>query len=232
MHIPDGYLSPATCVALYAASAPFWYIATQRTKRFLTSRMVPLLSLLSAFAFVIMMFNIPLPGGTTGHAVGGTLLAVVLGPWPALLGVTVALVIQAILFGDGGVTAIGANSFNMAIVLPLVGYYTYRLISRNTPITSSRHAIGAAIGGYVGLNAAAFLTALELGLQPLLFHSGDGTPLYAPYGLGVALPVMMISHLLVAGVAEALITGLVVAYLQRAHQPLLSLRKGWEGAKV
>ncbi|MCL4535880.1 MAG: cobalt transporter CbiM [Bacteroidetes bacterium] len=229
MHIPDGYLSPATCVAFYAASAPFWYVAAQRTKRFLTGRMVPLLSLLSAFTFVIMLFNIPLPGGTTGHAVGGTLLAVVLGPWPALLGVTVALVIQALLFGDGGITALGANSFNMAIVLPMVGYYTYRLISRNAPVTSSRHVVGAAIGAYLGLNAAALLTALELGMQPLLFHSADGTPLYAPYGLGVALPVMMGSHLLVAGVLEALITGLVIAYLQRAHQPLLSLREKWEG---
>ena len=232
MHIPDGYLSPATCVVLYAASAPFWYIAAQRTKRFLTSRMVPLLSLLSAFVFVIMMFNIPLPGGTTGHAVGGTLLAVVLGPWPAVLGVTVALVIQALLFGDGGITAIGAHSFNMAVVLPIVGYYIYRLVSGNAPTTSRRHVVGAAIGAYFGLNVAAFLTALELGMQPLFFHAADGTPLYAPYGLEIALPVMMVSHLLVAGVLEGLVTGLAVAYLQKAHQPLLALRAGWAGART
>ncbi len=229
MHIPDGYLSPATAVALYAASAPFWYIATQRTKRLLSSRLVPLLSLLSAFVFVIMMFNIPLPGGTTGHAVGGTLLAVVLGPWAAIIGITVALVIQALLFGDGGITAIGANSFNLAVALPLVGYYVYRLISNRAAASSFRHSAGAAVGAYFGINAAALLTALELGLQPALFRAADGTPLYAPYGLEVALPVMMGSHLLIVGVLEAVITGLVVAYLQRAHAPLLALRPGTAG---
>ena len=73
MHIPDGYLSPATCAALYAGSAPFWYTSLQRIKRALESEMVPLLSVFSAFSFIIMMFNLPLPGGTTGHAVGWAL---------------------------------------------------------------------------------------------------------------------------------------------------------------
>ena len=77
MHIPDGYLSPATCATLYAASAPFWYIALQRVKRLLSSRLVPLISLFAAFSFVIMMFNLPLPGGTTGHAVGMGIAAIV-----------------------------------------------------------------------------------------------------------------------------------------------------------
>ncbi|MBV9508239.1 MAG: energy-coupling factor ABC transporter permease, partial [Acidobacteriia bacterium] len=83
MHIPDGYLSPATCAALYAGSAPFWYVAFKRVKRALHTRLIPLLSLFAAFSFVIMMFNLPLPGGTTGHAVGIGLAAVVLGPWAA-----------------------------------------------------------------------------------------------------------------------------------------------------
>src|ERR1700682_3713656 len=98
MHIPDGYLSPSTCAALYVGAAPFWYVALQRVKRLLHTRFVPLLSLFSAFSFVVMMFNLPLPGGTTGHAVGVGIAAIVLGPWAAILSISVALLIQALFF--------------------------------------------------------------------------------------------------------------------------------------
>src|ERR1700686_5083802 len=106
MHIPDGYLSPATCAALYGGAAPFWYVSLQRMKRALHTQMVPLLSVFSAFSFIVMMFNLPLPGGTTGHAVGVGIAAIVLGPWAAMMAISMALVIQALLFGDGGITAI------------------------------------------------------------------------------------------------------------------------------
>src|SRR3954469_17708024 len=99
MHIPDGYLSPTTCAALYAASAPFWYVSLQRIKRALQVQMVPLLSVFSAFRFIIMMFNRPLPGGTTGHATGVGIAAIVLGPWASILAIAMALVIQAICSG-------------------------------------------------------------------------------------------------------------------------------------
>src|ERR1700688_4764877 len=122
MHIPDGYLSPATCAALYSGSAPFWWVSLRRIQRRLHTRMVPLLSVFAAFSFIIMMFNLPLPGGTTGHAVGVGIAAIVLGPWGSILAISVALVIQAIFFGDGGITAIGANCFNMAIAGSLVSY--------------------------------------------------------------------------------------------------------------
>ena len=224
MHIPDGYLSPATCGVMYAASAPFWYTATKKIKHELTSRTVPLLSIFSAFSFTIMMFNAPVPGGTTAHAVGGTLMAIVLGPWAATIGVSIALLIQALFFGDGGILAFGANVFNMAIVLPFVGYLVYRLISRNAPENSRRQWIAAAIGGYVGINAAALAAGIELGLQPLLFHTANGTPLYCPYGLTQAVPAMMLAHLTVAGFAEAVVTGGVVAFLQRTMPYILQLR--------
>ena len=98
-------------------------------KRALHTRLVPLLSVFAAFSFVIMMFNLPLPGGTTGHAVGVGIAAIVLGPWASMLAISIALVIQALFFGDGGITAIGANCFNMAIVGSLVAYAVYRLIA-------------------------------------------------------------------------------------------------------
>src|ERR1700689_4560492 len=180
MHIPDGYLSPATCTALYVTSAPFWYVALQRVKKTLHTRLVPLLSLFAAFSFVIMMFNLPLPGGTTGHAVGIGLATVVLGPWAAMLAVSVALVIQALFFGDGGVTAIGANCFNMAIAGALVAWAVYRLVAGRSPLASARRVVAAGIAGYVAINFSALLAAIEFGIQPMLYKDAAGAPLYCP----------------------------------------------------
>ncbi len=223
MHIPDGYLSPETCATLYVAAAPFWYVALQRVKRLLNTRLVPLLAVFSAFSFVIMMFNLPLPGGTTGHAVGMGIATIVLGPWGSMLAVSVALLIQALFFGDCGVTAFGANCFNMAIVGSLVAYWVYRAIAGRSAITSSRRVIAAAIAGYLAINIAALLAAIEFGIQPMLFKDAAGAPLYAPYPLSIAIPAMAIGHLTIAGLAELVVTGGVVAYLQRADPSLLKL---------
>ena len=221
MHIPDGYLSPSTCATLYAGATPFWYVSLQKMKRRLNTQAVPLLSLFAAFSFVIMMFNLPLPGGTTGHAVGVAIAAIVLGPWGSILAISVALVIQAIFFGDGGITAIGANCFNMAIVGSLVAYRVYRLVAGTSAIESPRRVVAAAIAGYSAINASALLAALEFGIQPMLFHDASGTPLYAPYPLHIAVPAMMIGHLTIAGLAEMIVSGGVVAYLQRSEPALL-----------
>ncbi len=226
MHIPDGYLSPVTAAVMYAAAAPFWYRATQKIKSLITGRTVPLIALFAAFSFVLMMFNVPLPGGTTGHAVGSVLAAIVLGPWAATLAVSVALIIQAIFFGDGGILAFGANAFNMAILMPFVGYFLYRLLSGNAPLSSSRRVISAAIAGYLAINAAALLVGIELGIQPIFFRDAAGHAFYFPYGLQVAIPAMMFGHLTIAGAVEAIVTGLVLAWLQRTNPQLLEASSG------
>ena len=221
MHIPDGYLGPATCGFFYIVMLPIWTAASRIVKKTLKARQVPMLAIGAAFSFVIMMFNIPIPGGSTGHAVGGALVAILLGPWAACIAITVALVIQALLFGDGGITAVGANCFNMAFVLPFVGYYIYRAISYNTPAGSNRRVIAAFIAGYAGINAAAFLAGVEFGLQPLLHHSANGQALYCPYGFNVAVTAMAGEHLLIFGWVEAIVTALVVKYLQKQSPELL-----------
>lgn len=221
MHIPDGYLGPTTCGLFYVVMAPIWTLASKIVKKTLNARQVPLLAIGAAFSFVIMMFNVPIPGGTTGHAVGGVLVAILLGPWAASIAITVALVIQALLFGDGGITAIGANCFNMAFVLPFTGYYIYKAISYNAPINSSRRVIAAGIAGYIALNLAAGLTGFEFGIQPLLHKTASGQALYCPYGLNVALPAMLGGHLLVFGWIEAIVTALVIKYLQKQAPELL-----------
>ncbi len=223
MHIPDGYLGPQTYVVLDAAIVPVWAIAAAKVKSTLKARQVPLMALGAAFSFVIMMFNVPVIGGSTGHAVGATLIAILLGPWAAVLSVSIALVVQALLFGDGGITAIGANCFNMAVVMPFVGYYVYRLIAGNTD-GLRRRVISSGIAAYVSIVVAAIFAGVEFGLQPLLAHTAAGQPLYAPYPLSVAVPAMAVEHLLFFGWVEALATMGVVAALGRSDSALLEMK--------
>ena len=181
MHIPDGYLSPMTCIIMFLIALPFWIIGIRKIREKLNARSVPLIALLSAFSFVIMMFNFPIPGGTTAHAIGATIAAIILGPEPATIVVSIALLIQALFFGDGGITAYGANCFNMAITVPYIAYAIYSAFSKNQALTSKRRLVGAFVGGWTGVTVAAFFAGVEFGIQPLLFKTANGTPLYAPY---------------------------------------------------
>ena len=228
MHIPDGYLSPQTDGVLGVASAVTAALAASKTAGTIRAKYIPMLAVGSAFSFIIMMLNVPIPDGTTAHAVGGSLLAVILGPWAAMISVSIALIIQALFFGDGGILALGANIFNMAVVLPFVSYAVYLLIAGRSDILAKRRVIGAGIAGYVGINVAALCAAIEFGLQPVLFHAANGTPLYSPYGLGVAIPAIALAHLSVAGPVEGVVTGLVIVYLQRTDPILLQMRKDSE----
>jgi cobalamin biosynthesis protein CbiM len=212
-------------MALAVPTIPVWAVATQRVKKVLNNRTVPLLAIFSALSFTIMMFNVPVPGGTTAHGVGGTLIAVVLGPWAAVIAVSTALILQALFFGDGGVLAIFANCLNMGIVLPFVGYATYRLLAAGSPVLSTRRAVAAGIGAYTGITVAALAVGIELGIEPVLF-SQNGHALYSPYGLSEAVPAMLAAHAFGASIVEALITGLGVAYLQRRHPEYLTSLRG------
>jgi len=225
MHIPDGYLSPVTSIIMFIIVLPFWGIGVRKLREKMNSRNVPLIALVAAFSFIIMMFNVTLPGGTTAHAVGGALAAIILGPEIATMAISIALVIQAFFFGDGGILALGANCFNMAVVLPYVSFAIYQAISKNQPANSKRRIVGAALGGWTGLTVAAFFAGFEFGIQPLLFHTANGTPLYAPYPLSVSIPAMVLAHSLFASPVEALVTVLVVAYLQRTNQSALEFGK-------
>ncbi|MGE0713282.1 MAG: cobalt transporter CbiM [Planctomycetota bacterium] len=249
MHLPDGYLSPASCAALTAGVIPAWVVAARRLRTRLGTREVPELALGAAFSFVIMMFNVPAPGGTTGHAVGAGLVAILAGPAAAIVSTTVALAIQALVFGDGGLLALGANCFNMALLLPLTTYALYRVLAGEPAAGAGvaagvgagdgagigRRAVAAGVAAYVGLNVAALATAVELGLQPLLAHDAAGAPLYCPFGLGVAVPAMLLPHLIVFGVVEGAVTASVVGWALRSglatgpEQALTRSRPLWVG---
>jgi cobalt/nickel transport system permease protein len=221
MHIPDGYLSPSTGGLFFVVMLPIWAAASNKVKKTLKLKQVPLMAIGAAFSFVIMMFNVPIPGGSTGHAIGGALLAILLGPWAATVAISVALAIQALLFGDGGITAIGANCFNMAFVLPFTAYYIYKAISYGSATGSSRRIWAAAIAGYIGINIAALCAGIEFGVQPLLFHTATGQALYCPYGLNIAVPAMLGGHMLVFGWVEALVTALVIMFLRKQSPEII-----------
>jgi cobalt/nickel transport system permease protein len=228
MHIPDGYLSPQTYVPLFGASFVFWSVALKKMKKELSIKHIPYLAMAAAFSFLIMMFNIPIPGGTTGHAVGAGIIAILLGPWTAVIAVSVGLIIQAIVFGDGGITAIGANCFNMAVVMPFVSYWVFRLI-RGRAGSGLRLSVAAFLSGYIGLLVSAIFTGFEFGIQPMLATGPDGRPLYAPYPLSVALPVMALEHLLLFSIVEGVVTVLLFRYFTKHEPGLIYALAGTEG---
>ncbi len=227
MHIPDGYLSPQTYVPLYGASFVFWSLGLRKIKQALSVKYVPYLARAAAFSFLIMMFNIPIPGGTTGHAVGAGIIAILLGPWTAVIAVSVSVIIQAMVFGDGGITAIGADCFNMAVVMPFVSYWVFT-VARGKSLKGARLSIAAFLSGYVGLSTAAVMTGIEFGIQPMIAGGPDGRPLYAPYPLSVAVPAMALQHLLIFGIVEGVITVLLLRHFLRNEADLVYALKAKE----
>jgi len=206
MHLPDGFLNAQTCAAagLVAAGGLAW--ALRRVRDDLGDRIVPLVGVMSACVFSAQMVNFPIAWGASGHLLGGVLAAVVLGPWAAVLAMSAVLLVQCLLFYDGGLTALGANMVNMALVGPLAGYGIYAAVCRlfRSP---AGHVIGAVVASWLTVELAAALCALELWWS-------DTYPLQA------VLPAMLIIHSFI-GMGEALVTGAVVAFLLRVRPDLL-----------
>ena len=226
MHIPDGYLSPQTYIPLMGAFVVSVAVAVKKVKKTVSVKNIPYLGMAAAFSFIIMMFNLPIPGGTTGHAVGAALIAIILGPWPTVISVSVALIIQALIFGDGGITAIGANCFNMAVFMPFTAYYIFKLIRLNSK-KPKRIFVAAFFSGYFSLVLTSVLTDIEFGIQPLIATAADGRALYCPYDLSIAIPAMALEHLVLFGVAEGIITALIVRYFFKSDAAMVyAINKG------
>ncbi|BCL37338.1 energy-coupling factor ABC transporter permease [Nostoc sp. MS1] len=208
MHIPDGFVSVPVAGATGLVSLAGLLIASARSQAAFGVRRAPILGLTTAFIFAAQMINFPVAGGTSGHLLGGTLAAIVLGsPWAGMLCIATVLIIQAVLFADGGITALGANIFNMAFVGVWVGWTLTQTLQRLFGGSTKRLPLAAGIGAAVSVVVAAIACAIELALS--------GT---AP--IGIALPAMTGIHILI-GVGEGLITGGVLTYLATARPDLL-----------
>jgi cobalt/nickel transport system permease protein len=211
MHIPDGFISPKLYLPMYAASAGLWAYSLKRVKSKLDEAALPYLAVLTALAFVLMMLTIPLPGGTSVHAMGIGLLAVLFGVWTTFLAVSLVLLLQALLLGDGGVTSLPVNAIAMGFAGSIAAYYAYRAIRK------FNEKVALFVAGWLSLNVAAFTAAVALGVQPGLAHRADGTPLFFPFGLSITLPAVMIPHALI-GIGEGLLTVLVYQFVTKLKQ--------------
>lgn len=208
MHIPDGFLSPQTYLPAYALCAGLWWLGLRRLRRELDADTLPYLAVFTALSFVLMMLALPLPGGTTVHAAGIALLAVNFGLWAGFLAVSLVLAMQALLFGDGGVTSLAVNALAMGFVGSAAARLAWRLIS---PVQETAALL---VAGWVSVVLPALLVALVLGIQPAIAHDAAGRPLFFPFDLGITLPAILLPHVLV-GLGEGVLTWLGTAYLGR-----------------
>ncbi len=208
MHIPDGFLSPQTYLPAYALAAGLWWAGMRRLRRELDADTLPYLAVLTALSFVLMLLALPLPGGTTVHAAGIALLAVNFGVWLAFLAVSLVLTLQALLFGDGGITALAVNALAMGFVGSAGAWLVWRLLA---PV---QEVLALFAAGWVSVVLPALLVALVLGIQPAIAHDAAGKPLFFPFDLSITLPAVLLPHVLV-GVGEGVLTWLGTGYLRR-----------------
>lgn len=220
MHIPDGYLSPLTCAITYAISFRTIYYTFKKGLKEVDEKKIPLLGIGSAFSFVIMMFNIPIPGGTTGHAVGGTLISILLGPCLASISIALALLVQALLFGDGGITSYGANVLAMAIIMPFSGYLIYSLLVKNSS-SNKKKVFASFVSSYIAINLSAIFVAFLIGIQPIIAKDDKGIPLYSPFPLKISILSMASEHLLLFGFFEGFVTLLVISYVLKLDEKVI-----------
>ncbi len=203
MHIPDGFLDPVVIILTYVLLVIYGVFAFKRIKRTLNTENTPLVSVLSASIFAAQMLNWPIPGGTSLHFVGGALAGVMLGPWLGFLTMFIVLIVQCLVFHDGGITALGANSLNMAIIDVLVGYAIYRLTVKTFKSKDPPRMLAAFLGGWLGITIAGIACGLEIGYSQAF-----------PYGVSITVPIMAGWHA-VLGIIEGTITALTVAYLRK-----------------
>lgn len=208
MHVPDGFLSPQTYGPAYGVAVGCWAYGLQRLRRTLSEETIPRLAVLTALAFVLMAIAIPLPGGTSAHAGGVALLAVLFGVWPTFLAISLVLLLQAVLLGEGGITTLPVNALAMGLgggAAARAGYVALRRLNETAALATA---------GWLSAVVPALLTATVLGVQPLIARDAAGEPLFFPYGLRTVLPALVIPHL-VLGIGEGVLTVLVVRIVRR-----------------
>lgn len=219
MHIPDYYLGESTVKIFWILMLPIWIYALNEI-RSTKHKKLPMIAFASAFAFFISMFFVPISGGGTGVVVGGTIIALVIGPWAAVAAISAALGVQALILGHGGLWTYAANCFFMAFLTPFIGYYCYRYLAGDTDIKSNRRIVALAIASWLALTASATVVGIVFGLQPILYTDTNGMPLYMPYPLSVTVPAMLLQYASMFSIIEAALSLLIFIYIRRKDASL------------
>ncbi len=209
MHIPDGFLDLRICLITYIITIIFWFFAFKRAKETLTDKQIPLMAVLTAMFFAAQMMNYPIVGGTTAHLLGGPILAITLGPYGGLISMTIILLIQALFFGDGGLTTFGANVWNMGVVGTFLPYIMWILF----PKGKKGMITGAFLGAFIGDVLAAASAGLELGFSTKFL-----------YGISISVPAMVLHHSII-GIGEGIVTSIIILTLLKSRPDLLNLPK-------
>lgn len=204
MHIPDGFLSSPVFISGWTLALVSLGYALKKTKKILKEKMIPLMGVMAAFIFAAQMLNFPVLGGTSGHLLGGILASVTLGPYAGCIVLSLVLIVQCLIFQDGGLTALGANILNMAVVGTIVSYYLYVLFKI---IFKKNMLLSVFIASWFSVVLAATFCALELAIS--------GT---SP--LRIVLPAMVFVHVFI-GIGEAVITTLVLGFILKVRPDLI-----------
>lgn len=210
MHIPDGMLSNTVAVTTDVASAAIVGYGVYWVRKHYDQKKVVLMAVLGALVFALQMLNFPVAGGTSGHFMGGALAGIVLGPWPAAIIMTALVAVQALIFKDGGVLALGANVMNMAVIAPFLGYFIYQMLTSRFKSTKGR-VVSSAIAAWLSVVAASIVVAIQI------WSSGNAN-------LGIVLGSMAGWHAIIA-IGESLITAGLIAYLFNVRPDLVSSSK-------
>jgi cobalt/nickel transport system permease protein len=210
MHIPDGYISPEIAAITATISAAFLIWSWKKAKATYPQSLAPLLAVSSAFVFAAQMINFPITYGTSGHLVGGTFLSIVLGPYAAILSMTIVLLMQALFFADGGIIALGANIFNMAVIGGL-SFFIVKLTAGNST-KSKRFFLSVFTASWLSVVLGALACGLQIGFSPAFSAVG---------GITVTVPAMLFWHVLI-GLGEAAITTAAITQLYRVQPSVLN----------
>jgi len=214
MHIPDGFIDIPTSVAFAGLAATGVAISLKGAKSTLDEKTAPLAGLTATFIFAVQMLNFPVAAGTSGHLLGGALAAVLVGPWAASLALTVVLLMQGLLFADGGLTALGLNVFNMSLIGVWVGYLIFTLVKKFLPKNKSSISIAAFLAGLISVPFAAAGFVLQYAI--------GGT---ATFSISQVLTAMLGTHFLI-GIGEGVITALAVGAVMASRSDLVYGYKG------
>ncbi len=205
MHIPDGFLSMPVMLTLWVITLLVLGYSLKKTNNQITEKHIPLMGVLAAFVFAAQMVNIPVAAGTSGHFLGGILVVIFLGPWAGAVIMATIFIVQAVLFQDGGILALGANMFNMVVVGTIIGYYLYRGLLK----VSKTRSISAAVAAWATIVLASAACAVELAIS--------GT---APFN--VVVPAMVGVHVVI-GIIEAVVTVVILSAVLKTRPDLLAL---------